>query len=246
MNASTAAPSRASVSTALRFPQETASFLHDKTGVLVCVVDHDDSLRKDVIRLLQSKKYPIESFASAQLFLNRKAHEGPCCLVLDVHMRGLGGFDLQDLLLKAQRTEQIIFVSGNGDVSTCEQAFRTGAVDFLTMPLKNTELLRAVENALLRSEQLFLLRKESRAAQAMLDQLTPREREVLGFVIAGKINKEIADELGAGEKTIKKHRGQVMRKLKVGSVAELVHFSIYHGVKPARPYGTKVPYTSAI
>jgi FixJ family two-component response regulator len=218
--------------------------LRNKNEVLICVVDHDDSLRKDVTRLLQSEKYRIESFTSAQAFLNRKAHDGPCCLVLDVHMRGLGGFNLQEILLKAGRTEQIIFVSGNGDVATCAQAFRAGAVDFLTKPLKNAELLRAVENALIRSERLLLLRNERRVARDMLDQLTPREREVLGFVIAGRINKEIAAELGAGEKTIKKHRGQLMRKLKVGSVAELVHFSMHNGVKPSRPYGTKVPYTS--
>jgi len=135
-------------------------------------------------------------------------------------------------------------VSGRSDVFTCAQAFKAGAADFLAKPLKNSELLRAVENGLLRSERLCLLRLEALAAQTLLDQLTPREREVLRFVIAGQINKEIADELGTGEKTIKKHRGQLMRKLRVGSVAELVHFSLRHGVKPARPYGTKVPYTS--
>ena len=210
---------------------------HAKTEVLICVVDHDDSLRRDVTGLLWSERYPIESFASAQSFLNRKTHDGPCCLVLDVHMRGLGGFNLQDILFKAGRTEQLVFVSEKGDVSTCAQAFRAGAVDFLTKPVKNTELLRAVENALLRSEQLFLLRKEWRAAQAMLDQLTPREREVLGFVIAGQLNKMIAATLGTTEKTIKKHRGRLMDKLKVGSVAELVFFSLQSGLKPSCPYG---------
>jgi FixJ family two-component response regulator len=212
-----------------------------KTKSLICVVDPDDSIRKVVTRLLQSKKYPVESFASAQSFLNRKPHVGPCCLVLEVHMPGLSGFNLQQFLSKNRRTEQIIFMSGHGDIPMCAQAFKAGAVDFLTKPLKAPELLEAVERALLRSGNLLRLRKEKQAAQILLDQLTPREREVLGFVIAGRMNKEIAAELGTTEKTIKKHRGQLMKKLKVGSVAELVLFSLQAGLKPARPYGPKAP-----
>ena len=220
-----------------------SGLLHRKTEVLVCVVDHDNSVRKAVTRLLKSEKYPIESFVSVQSFLNRKAHAGPCCLVLNVHMPGLSGVHLLQILSKDWRTEQIIFMSGQGDIRMCAQALKAGAVDFLTKPWKDSELLEAVKTALLRSEHLLCLRTEKQAAQALLHELTPREREVLSFVIAGKINKEIAAELGTTEKTIKKHRGSLMKKLKVGSIAELVHFSLRCGVKPACPYGTKVPYT---
>jgi len=210
-----------------------------KAGALVCIVDADDSIRKAVTRLLQSERYSTESFASVQSFLSRKIHNGPCCVIADVDLRGPGGSDLLQIVAKDRRTEQIVFTSGRSDIRACAQALKAGAVDFLAKPLKNSELLRAVESGLLRSSKLVHLQKEKRTAQSLFNGLTPREREVLGFVIAGKINKEIAAELGAGEKTIKKHRGHLMKKLNVGSVAELVHFSFHFGLKPARPYGAK-------
>jgi FixJ family two-component response regulator len=229
--------------------------MHGATGIpsgvqymnaeaLVCVVDHDESTRKVVARLLQSEKYSIEYFASAHSFLNRKAHVGPCCLIVELHTPDLDGFNLQQILSKNQRTEQIIFISGDGDIPMCAHAFKGGAVDFLSKPLKEADFFVAVETALLRAKYLLHLRNEQQTAQASLDHLTPREREVLGFVIAGRLNKMIAAELGTTEKTIKRHRGHLMSKLKMSSVAELVHFCLLHGVKPTCPYGTKVPYTS--
>jgi FixJ family two-component response regulator len=209
--------------------------------VLVCIVDSDDSICQGLTQLLRSEKYPTESFGSARLFLRRKIHAGPCCLVVDGDPQSFGGLDLQQVLAKDGRTEQIIFMSGRRDIRACAQALKAGAVDFLPKPLQETELILAVETALLRSGNLLRWRREQMAAQSMLDGLTPREREVLSFVISGKINKEIASELGAGEKTIKKHRGHLMKKLNVGSVAELVHFSYHLGLKPACPYGIKVP-----
>jgi len=222
-----------------------ANPLQAKTEALICVVDHDDSLCRSVARLLQSERYLIEYFSSTQSFLDREAHCGPCCLVLNAHMPGLSGINLQQMLLRDLRTEQIIFVSGHGDVFLCAQAFKAGAVDFLTLPLKNAQLLPAVREGLRRSTQLFRLNCEKRLAENLLNQLTPREREVLSFVIAGCLNKMIAAELGASEKTIKKHRGHLMKKLGVSSVAELVHFSLQSGLKPAGLYGTKVPYTGS-
>jgi FixJ family two-component response regulator len=217
-----------------------------KAGALVCIVDSDDSIRKAIARLLQSAGYVTESFASAQSFLSRKIHGGACCVIADVDLRGPGGSDLLQILAGERRTEQIVFTSGRSDVRACAQALKAGAVDFLAKPLKNSELLRAVENALLRSGKVLHAQKQKQAAQSLLKALTPREREVLSFVIAGKINKEIAAELGAGEKTIKKHRGHLMRKLNVGSVAELVHFSFHSGLKPARPYGANSLFASAL
>jgi FixJ family two-component response regulator len=214
-----------------------------KTGSLIGVIGRDLSIRKIVTRLFQSKKYRIEYFASIESFLKQKAHDGPCCLVLELQPPDLNGFNLQQIVSKNHRTEQIIFISGLCDIPMCAHAFKGGAVDFLTKPLKEDELLEAVQEGLLRSAQLLRLRCEWRKAQALLDKLTPREREVLGFVIAGRLNKVIASELGTTEKTIKKHRSHFMEKLGFGSVAELVHFSLQSGLKPACPYGTKVPYT---
>jgi FixJ family two-component response regulator len=202
-----------------------------KNDILICVVDPDHSLHKEVSRILASA-YPIEFFRSVQAFLNRKVHQGPCCIVLEGHMPGLSGNRLQEILSTDQRSEQVIFVSGNSDIPTCAQAFKAGAVDFLTKPLKNAELLRAVESGIQRSEQLFRVNRVRVAAQALLDQLTPREREVLGFVIAGHLNKVTAAELGITEKMVKKHRGHFMRKLKIGSVAELVWFCLRLELKP--------------
>ncbi len=208
---------------------------------LICVVDHNHAIQKAVARLFQAGPSRIEFYTSADLFLDRNAYDGPCCLVLDLQAPGLGGIELQQLLSREKRTEQIIFVSGIGDVSICAEAFKGGAVDFLAKPLKEAQLFRAVEDALARSRKLLRLRRERQASQTLLSQLTPREREVLSFVIAGRLNKMIAAELGTTEKTVKKHRGHLMSKLKVGSVAELVHFSLRCGLQPARPYGTKVP-----
>jgi FixJ family two-component response regulator len=212
-----------------------------KAEALVCVVDHDESTRKVVARLLQSEKYSIESFASAHSFLNRKAHVGPCCLVLEAHMPDISGLNVQKHLSKRQRTEQVVFMSERGDIPLCAQAFKAGAIDFLTKPLKEGELQQAVREALLRSGQLRRLRQEKQTAQALLNQLTPREREVLSLVVAGKLNKVIAAELGTTEKTIKKHRGHLMQKLRVSCVAELVLFSIRSGLKPQTLMGLKSP-----
>jgi FixJ family two-component response regulator len=259
MNATTDAPPKASIRAGLHFAREapiigsdnadglaaiSSEVLHMKTETLICVVDCADSVRKEVTRFLQPEKYPIESFDSAQSFLNRKTHVGPCCLVVELRAPDLHGLNLQQMLSQNRRTEQIIFISGLGDIPMCAQAFKGGAVDFLTKPLEENRLLEAVHEGLLRSNQLFRLRREGQEAQALLNQLTPREREVLGFVIAGQLNKVIASVLGTTEKTIKKHRAHLMQKLGFSSVAELVHFSLQFGLKPACPYGSKVPYTS--
>jgi len=212
---------------------------------LICLIDPDEAIVKSVVRLFHAEKYPIEIFASVQSFLSRKPHDGPCCLIVDADLPGAGSFKLQQILNRDQRTEQIVFASGQRDVRMCAEALKAGAADFLTKPLKNNELLPAALGALLRSSKLWHQRKEMDAARALLDRLAPREREVLSHVIAGRINKEIAAEVGTTEKTIKKQRARLMIKLQVASVAEMVHFSLKSGVKPARPYGPKVPLNGA-
>jgi FixJ family two-component response regulator len=192
------------------------------TNTLVFLIDDDASIRKGVSRLLQSAGYQNETFASASDFLAREQHSGPVCLIVDVRMPGLNGMDLQTALIQRRREEQLVFITGHGDIPMCAQAMKAGAVDFLPKPFRDNELLQCVERALARSAEQRQHGTERAAARRRLDSLTPREFEVMQLVIAGMLNKQVAGELGIKEKTIKVHRGRVMKKLGVVSVAELV------------------------
>jgi two-component system, LuxR family, response regulator FixJ len=200
---------------------------------LVCVVDDDQSVRRGIRRLFKSAGYSAEMFASAEDYLAREVFAGPICLVLDVYMPGLNGLDLQHRLESRGTAEQIVFITGHGDVPTCTQAMKNGAVDFLMKPFDDHELIDAVARALERAKESLRRRAERRAARGKIDKLTPREFEVLRFVILGMLNKQIAAELRTAEKTIKVHRGRVMQKLGLSSVADLVRFSQSAGVVPA-------------
>jgi FixJ family two-component response regulator len=197
---------------------------------LVCIVDDDESIRRSLARLLRSARLATEQFASGKELLARAPHDGPSCLVLDVRMPGLDGLELQQAL--ADRGEQIIFLTGHGDVPMCAEAMKAGAIDFLTTPVDDEELLAAVTRALACSIEARKAATERTSARARLDALTPREFEVMQRVIAGLLNKQIADELGAAEKTIKIHRGRAMEKMGVTSVAELVRVAQAAGVAP--------------
>src|SRR5947207_7389842 len=201
---------------------------------LVCVVDDDQSVRRGLGRLLKSAGYAAETFSSAEDYLAREIFEGPICLVLDVRMPGLKGPALQEALEKRGACEQIVFLTGHGDVPTAARAMKRGAVDFLTKPFDDEELILAVKRALERAEEQLRSRTERREARRRIEQLTPRECEVLHFVVKGMLNKQIAGELGTAEKTVKVHRGRVMQKLGVTSVADLVRISQRAGVSPAR------------
>jgi FixJ family two-component response regulator len=210
---------------------------------LVGIVDDDQSVRRGLRRLFKSAGYAAETFASAEDYLVREIFEGPICLVLDVRMPGLTGLGLQETLKSRGGCEQIVFITGHGDVPTCTQAMKKGAVDFLLKPFDDGELIAAVARALVRGKECLRRRAERRHARGRLDKLTPREFEVLRFVIMGLLNKQIAVELETAEKTIKVHRGRVMQKLGLTSVADLVRFSQNAGVSPAEiPHGTKVHY----
>jgi len=208
---------------------------------LVCVVDDDQSVRRGLGRLFKSAGYAAETFASAEDYLAREIFEGPICLVLDVRMPGLNGLGLQETLEKRGACEQIVFITGHGDVSTATQAMKSGAIDFLTKPFDDVELIEAVKLAFERAKEQLHKRGERREARGRVDKLTPREFEVLRLVIMGLLNKQIAAELRTAEKTIKVHRGRVMQKLRVTSVPDLVRVSQRAGVSPAHnPHKTKI------
>lgn len=192
------------------------------TNSLVFLIDDDASIRKGVSRLLRSAGFKNEAFGSASDFLARAHHPGPACLIVDVRMPGINGMDFQDLLLQQRREEQLVFITGHGNISMCAQAMKAGAVDFLQKPFRDTELLECVERALVRSAEQRQRGLEKREARRLLDLLTPREFEVMQLVVTGMLNKQIAARLGTAEKTIKVHRGRVMKKLALESVAELV------------------------
>jgi FixJ family two-component response regulator len=200
----------------------------------VFLVDDDPSVRRSLKRLLLSTGHAVEVFSSADEFLAREPHVGPACVILDIRMPGLNGLDLQQTLGRQSRDEQIVFITGHADVPTSVHAIKAGAVDFLPKPFENQELLRAVESALTRSAERRQERSERNALRSKFDELTPREFEVLQFVIAGLLNKQIGAELGIAEKTIKVHRGHLMEKLGVTSVAELVRLTERAGVSAAR------------
>ena len=209
-------------------------------GPCVFVIDDDASVRKGVSRLLKSAKYQTEVFSSASDFLDRPAYQGPSCVVVDVRMPGLTGVDLQETLLRRRREEQLIFVTGHGDIAMCAQVMKKGAVDFLPKPFKPDELLKCVEDALMRSTERRRLQAGRDEARARLDLLTPREFEVAQLVARGMLNKQIGAELNMAEKTVKVHRGRAMHKLRITSVAELVRLVEAAGVAAAGTNGTKV------
>jgi FixJ family two-component response regulator len=199
----------------------------------VFVVDDDQSVRTSLANLLATEDYAVEIFASAGEYLARVPHPGPACLVLDVQLPGLDGLALQRQLTEEGRTEQIVFITGHGDITMGIGAMKHGAVDFLPKPFRDDELLSAVAQALTRSAEDCRQRGEVVESRARLAKLTPREFEVFRLVIAGLLNKEIATELGVTLRTIKTHRARVMQKIGVISVAELVRLGQKAGVAPA-------------
>jgi FixJ family two-component response regulator len=225
----TAAFSAAMPAPALVLPQPV---VHDSASSgLVCVIDDEASVRQCLSRLFRSAGQPVVTFASAAEFLGQPPHPGPCCLVLDVRMPEQDGFGLQREI--QGRTEQIVFLSGHGDVPLCARAFKSGAVDFLTKPVDDEVLLAAVARALDRSSALREARGLRESALARFSRLTRREAAVMERVVAGMLNKQIAADLGIAEKTVKVHRGRMMRKAGVVSVPDLVRLTLAAGYPPS-------------
>jgi FixJ family two-component response regulator len=191
-------------------------------GRIVYVVDDDSGIRNSLSSLLRSVGLRVETFGSAHEFLASARDDVPSCLILDVRLPDGSGLDLPDELNDLDVPLPIIFITGHGTIPMSVRAMKSGALEFLTKPFREDDLLGAIDVALERDRLARAGRSEKTEARRRIERLTPREREVLGLVVAGKMNKQIAADLGTAEQTVKQHRGRVMRKLEVDSVAELV------------------------
>jgi two-component system, LuxR family, response regulator FixJ len=200
----------------------------------IFVIDDDASVRKSLSRLLDSVGFSAESFASADEFLKRERFEGIGCIILDVRLPGLSGMDLQDELNKADYSMPIIFITGHGDIPMSVQAMKKGAVDFLPKPFDEDQLLDALRKAIEKDMQAKAERAGARDILERMEQLTPREYEILQYLITGMLNKQIAFKLGIAEKTVKIHRSRVFEKLGTRSVAELVRMAEKAGMEPPK------------
>ena len=201
-----------------------------ESEAIVYVIDDDAQTREALKNLMRSVGLHAEVFASAQDFLRSKRPDVPACLVLDVRLRGLSGLDLQKRMAEAKIEVPIIFITGYGDIPMTVQAMKAGAVEFLTKPFRNQELLDAIQLALERDRTTREQRAKNDELYDRYDSLTPREREVMTLVVAGLLNKQIAGELGTSETTVKNHRHQLMEKMGADSVAELVKMAYKLGI----------------
>jgi FixJ family two-component response regulator len=201
-------------------------------AAVVYVVDDDASVRDSLRRLITSVGFKVEVFPSARAFLGTRRPAAPGCLVLDVRLPGLSGLDLQRELAETDAELPIIFLTGHGDIPMSVRAMKAGAVEFLTKPFREQELLDAIRSAIERDRMMRAERQERTELRRRYAALTPRERDVLARIVAGLLNKQIAGELGTTEATVKEQRGHVMVKMQAGSVAELVRFASRLGITP--------------
>lgn len=201
---------------------------------IVFVVDDDSRVREALTDLLSSNGRRVQAFDSARTFLESEKPDAPACLVLDLELPDINGLELQEELASTI-APPIVFITGYGDVPSSVRAMKAGAVDFLSKPFGEEELLRAIDTAIALDRAARLKRAEVANLQAHYNRLTPREREVLPFVVAGFLNKQTAGDLGTSEITIGVHRGQIMRKMEARSLAELVRMTDKLGIPPPRP-----------
>jgi len=209
---------------------------------IIYLVDDDPSFLRALSRRLRAADYQVETFGSAEEFLTRRRSDAAGCAVLDLQMPGPGGLELQEALAQAEEPLPVVFLTAHGDISSSVHAMKRGAVDFLTKPVRGDELLDAVQRALARGSAARESQRQKREWGARYESLTPREREVFALVVRGKLNKQIAFELGTSERTIKAHRQRVMEKMQVQSLAELVSLAErlgvlgqWHSRSPRRP-----------
>jgi FixJ family two-component response regulator len=201
---------------------------------IVYVVDDDFSVREAIKSLIRSVGLRVETFGTAQEFLHSARPDAPGCVVLDVRLPGLSGLDLQRELAAHGIYLPVIFITGHGDIPMSVRAMKAGALEFLTKPFRDQDLLDAIQQALERDRSARQQRSETAEVRERFDSLTAREREVMGLVVSGLLNKQIAGELGTSEVTIKIHRSQVMKKMGAGSLAELVRMTEKLGIPAAK------------
>lgn len=205
----------------------------DNNEPIVLVVDDDPSVRRALVNLFESVGLRVAAFGSAPEVMQSKPPEVPSCLVLDIRLPGLSGLDLQADLAKANIHTPIIFITGHGDIPMTVRAMKSGAVDFLTKPVRDQDMLDAVQAAIQRDRKRRDIEKTISNVRSRFETLTPRERDVLSLVASGKMNKNVAAELGLAEITVKIYRGQIMRKMGAKSLAELVKMNEALGIQRA-------------
>jgi FixJ family two-component response regulator len=205
---------------------------------IVYVVDDDSSVREAIKSLIRSVGLRVETFGTAQEFLKSARPDAPGCVVLDVRLPGLSGLDLQRELAANGSNLPVIFITGHGDIPMSVRAMKAGALEFLTKPFRDQDLLDTIQQALERDRGARQQRSETAELRERFDSLTAREREVMGLVVSGLLNKQIAGELGTSEVTIKIHRSQVMKKMSAGSLAELVRMTEKLGIPAAKDQPT--------
>ena len=205
-----------------------------QSETVIAIVDDDPSAREGLQSLIRSIGLRVETFASAQEFLARRGADAPNCLVLDLQLPGLSGLDLQKELAELNLEIPIVFLTGHGDIPASVQAMKAGAVEFLTKPFDDQELLKAIHEAMERDQRARQQRAEMTGLRTRYESLTPREREVMQQVISGLLNKQVAAELKITEFTVKVHRGQVMEKMQADSLADLVRMAEKLGIRSQR------------
>jgi FixJ family two-component response regulator len=196
-----------------------------KLTPIIHLVDDDESFQTAIARLLRAAGYEVRGYANAGDFLLSHFDDGPGCILMDIRMPGPSGLELQAALTTRPEPLPVIFLTGHGDIPATVRAFKAGAVDFLTKPVQREDLLKAIQAALTRDSENRILRQQLKNWRACYDSLTARELQVFERVVAGRMNKEIAGELGAAERTIKAHRAQMMDKMGATSIAQLVHIA---------------------
>ena len=206
-----------------------------QSEAVIAVVDDDPSVRQGLQRLIRSVGWKAETFASAQEFLARPPTEAPSCLVLDLQLRDLSGLDLQKRMAEIGLETPIVFLTGHGNIPASVQAMKAGAVEFLTKPVDEQDLLRAIQEAIERDRRTRQQHADMRQLRDRYESLTTREQEVMRQVVSGLLNNQIAAELRITEDTVKFHRGHIMRKMRADSLADLVRMAETLGIRPPQP-----------